>query len=108
MTISIKKMKEMEANATTGPWKARKNIHWDRYMDPRREVIAEVDGYTMVLFYNGIGTSMTNKQVDNDVAFVSAAREFIPWAIAEIERLREELEETKETIGEDMRAIYDN
>jgi hypothetical protein len=59
--ITIEKMKELEAKATPGPWYAE-------------------SGYEGVVFLHSDTT--------HDAQFIAAARAFVPWAIAEIERLR--------------------
>ncbi len=71
MTISIEKMKELEALANPGPWNNGRDNN----------------GHCVNCTYYG----------DNP-NFIDAAREFVPWSIAEIEKLQEENKRLKNRV----------
>lgn len=74
--LDLEPMKALEAKATEGPWTI-----WDIPPATRRE-----------------------DERDIDLEFLSAARTFIPQAIAEIERLRDRMKELAEAL--DQRYVF--
>ncbi len=72
--VDIERMKELDAKATPGPWKLE-GESWNA----------------------GIRFFSFNRE---DADFIAAAREFVPWAIAEIERLNQKLLEVGQLLLE--------
>lgn len=82
--VDIDKMKEIEAKATPGPWNAQEEHECIMSVEAGEQTICEMLG-----------------ELDKaDAEFIVVAREFVPQAIAEIERLNHKLLEVGQLLLE--------